>query len=93
LAAFLATVASAMRPGGTVFFLDGRPAPQAAAGDALPPPDDQFMTRRLNDGRSFRVVKSFWSAARVAGRVRGRRALHRRARNADPLPIRRRAAQ
>lgn len=69
LDAFLTTVANVVRPGGTVFFLDGRPAPQATAvGDVLPGPGDQLMTRRLNDGRPFRVVKNFWAGAQLRHR-------------------------
>jgi demethylmenaquinone methyltransferase/2-methoxy-6-polyprenyl-1,4-benzoquinol methylase len=69
LDAFLTTVANVVRPGGMVFFLDGRPAPEATAvGDVLPGPGHQLMTRRLNDGRPFRVVKNFWTGAQLRQR-------------------------
>ena len=45
---------------GSVFFLDGRREPSSTAGDhQLPGPDTEVMTRRLDDGREFRIVKNF----------------------------------
>jgi 2-polyprenyl-3-methyl-5-hydroxy-6-metoxy-1,4-benzoquinol methylase len=69
LPGFLATVASALRPGGAVFFVDGRREPTStAAGDRLPEADSQMMTRRLNDGRTFQIVKNFYDPADLAAR-------------------------
>ena len=66
---FLAKVARALRRGGVVFFLDGRPDPMSTAGDhVLPHPGEEVMTRRLNDGREFRIFKSFWPAAQLEAR-------------------------
>ena len=68
LPGFLARVAAALRPGGSVFFVDGRREPTStAAGDQLPEADSQMMTRRLNDGRSFQIVKNFYGPATLEG--------------------------
>jgi trans-aconitate methyltransferase len=61
---FITTVAKALRQGGTVFWVDNRREQTGTAADQpLPEGDDQIMTRRLNDGRTFQVVKRFRSAA------------------------------
>ena len=65
---FLATVRSSLRPGGSLFFLDGRKAPTGTAADQTLPDGGQTMVRRLNDGREFTIVKNFWSATRLAER-------------------------
>ncbi len=58
---FLKTVAAALKPGGKVFFLDGRREPSGTAADQrLPEADAQTMTRRLNDGREYQIVKNFF---------------------------------
>ncbi|HEV2107792.1 MAG TPA: class I SAM-dependent methyltransferase, partial [Thermomicrobiales bacterium] len=63
LDAFLATVADALRSDGTVFWVDNRHEPTATAADQpLPEGDNPIMTRRLNDGRTFQIVKRFRSA-------------------------------
>lgn len=60
---FLATVSAALRPGGTVFWIDNRrEATGTAADQPLPDAADQIMTRRLNDGRTFQIIKRFRSA-------------------------------
>jgi SAM-dependent methyltransferase len=57
---FLAGVASMLRPGGAVFFVDGRREPLSTAADhALPPAGEEVMERHLDDGRRFRIVKAF----------------------------------
>ncbi len=69
LDAFLAMVAAAVRPGGTVFFVDGRREPLGTAADhRLPEVDAQVMTRRLNDGRAFQIVKTFHDPTTLAVR-------------------------
>ncbi len=61
---FLATVGAALRPGGTLFWVDSRREQTGTAPDQpLPEADNQIMTRRLNDGRTFQIVKRFRSAA------------------------------
>jgi demethylmenaquinone methyltransferase/2-methoxy-6-polyprenyl-1,4-benzoquinol methylase len=61
---FLRTVVSAVRPGGVIFFVDSRPEPTSSTPDQpLPAPENPIMTRRLNDGQSFQIVKIYRSAA------------------------------
>jgi demethylmenaquinone methyltransferase/2-methoxy-6-polyprenyl-1,4-benzoquinol methylase len=60
---FLQRVASWLRPGGALFFLDGLREPGSTAKDhVLPQQDQQVMTRKLNDGRAYRIVKNFYEA-------------------------------
>ncbi len=64
---FLATVARALKPGGKVFFLDGRREPTSTASDhILPEQGEQVMTRKLNDGRAFQIVKNFYDPATLS---------------------------
>jgi len=56
----LATIAAAIRPGGAFAMLDGRREERSSAADQpLPGPDTEIMTRRLNDGREFTIVKRY----------------------------------
>ncbi len=67
LDAFLAVVATAVRPGGRLFFVDGRREQVVTAADqALPDEGSEVMTRRLNDGRTFEIVKTFYEPASLA---------------------------
>lgn len=59
---FLGMVRSALRPGGSVFFLDGRRTDTSTAVDHVLPENEETMTRRLNDGREFTIYKNFWPA-------------------------------
>lgn len=69
LDAFLASVAAMLRPGGKVFFVDGRREPTStAANHQLPEQDSQVMVRKLNDGRAFEIVKNFYDPADLAAR-------------------------
>jgi 2-polyprenyl-3-methyl-5-hydroxy-6-metoxy-1,4-benzoquinol methylase len=52
LAVFLKTVHSAVKPGGHVFAIDSRPYEQSA--------DQTYQTRKLKDGREFRIVKIYY---------------------------------
>lgn len=64
---FLSTVAAALRPGGKIFFVDGRHEQTSTAVDhQLPEEGTQVMTRRLNDGREFQIVKNFYEPASLA---------------------------
>lgn len=61
--AFVAMVANALRSGGKVFFVDSRYEPSSTAVDhTLPGKTEQVMTRKLNDGRTFQIVKNFFSS-------------------------------
>jgi SAM-dependent methyltransferase len=65
--AFWTTVAQALKPGGKLFFLDGRREPTStAANHQLPEEGAQVMTRELNDGRRFEIVKNFYDPAWLA---------------------------
>ena len=71
LDAFLRMAASALRPGGKVFFVDGRREPTSTASDhRLPEVGAQVMTRRLNDGREFQIFKNFYDPEALAARCR-----------------------
>lgn len=66
---FLASVVTMLRPGGKVFFVDGRREPSSTAADhLLPEQDSQVMVRKLNDGRAFEIVKNFYDPSDLAAR-------------------------
>ena len=61
------SVANALRPGGKLLFIDSKRESSASSPDQpLPEETDTIMTRRLNDGRSFRIVKIFRPADEMA---------------------------
>ncbi len=63
---FCALLAAASRPGATIFLLDGLAEPTSTAHDhVLPAQGDQTMTRRLDDGRTFEIVKRFRSGEEI----------------------------
>jgi demethylmenaquinone methyltransferase/2-methoxy-6-polyprenyl-1,4-benzoquinol methylase len=69
LDAFLSSVAAMLRPGGKVFFADGQREPGSTASNhQLPAQDSQVMTRILNDGRAFEIVKNFYDPVELAAR-------------------------
>lgn len=66
---FLASVATMVRPGGKVFFVDGRREQSSTAvNHQLPDQDSQVMVRKLNDGRAFEIVKNFYDPADLTAR-------------------------
>ena len=83
---FIGTVAGALKPGGKIFFVDSLAEPSATAKDALenltgdlakraafsglPESDYGTITRRLNDGREFQVVKVYYLPTDLADRFR-----------------------
>lgn len=70
LEAFFQMVAQALVPGGKLFFVDGRREPTRTAADhELPEAGSQVMTRRLNDGREFEVVKNFHEPRALQARL------------------------
>jgi demethylmenaquinone methyltransferase/2-methoxy-6-polyprenyl-1,4-benzoquinol methylase len=69
LDAFLDMLAAALRPGGKVFFVDGRrESTSTASNHRLPEEGEQLMIRKLNDGRAFEIVKNFYDPAALAER-------------------------
>ena len=66
---FLLSVASMLRPNGKVFFIDSRREPTStAANQQLPDQESQVMTRILNDGRAYEIVKNFYDPVDLAAR-------------------------
>jgi ubiquinone/menaquinone biosynthesis C-methylase UbiE len=64
--ALMSAVAAALKPGGRVFFADSKREPTSTAPDQpLPAAGDQIMTRKLNDGRTFQVIKLYRSVAEM----------------------------
>ena len=60
-AAFWGTVAGCLKPGGRVMFIDSARTERSTAADHVLPSDgDDTMTRRLDDGREFQIVKRFY---------------------------------
>jgi 2-polyprenyl-3-methyl-5-hydroxy-6-metoxy-1,4-benzoquinol methylase len=71
-AGFWQTVRGALRPGGRVFFLDSARTPRSTAADhVLPEGEEETMTRKLNDGRAFRIVKRFYLPEDLQTRLAG----------------------
>ena len=65
-APFWERVAGALRPGGRVFFIDSaRTEASTAADHRLPDAGKATMTRRLDDGREFQIVKRFYEPERL----------------------------
>src|SRR6266511_2356481 len=60
-AVFWDNVANALAPSGAAYLIDSAFDPTSTAKDhVLPGRDAGIVTRRLNDGREFRIVKLFW---------------------------------
>lgn len=56
----LQPVASALKPGGKLLFIDSRRESTSTSPDQpLPEEGEEVMVRRLNDGRTFRILKIF----------------------------------
>jgi 2-polyprenyl-3-methyl-5-hydroxy-6-metoxy-1,4-benzoquinol methylase len=69
-AAFWKTVAAALAPGGAAYLIDSAFDPTSTAKDhVLPGPDAGIVTRKLNDGRSFHIVKLFHRPAELAAKL------------------------
>lgn len=66
---FLAIIAASLVPGGKVFFVDGRREPSTTATNhTLPEIGAQVMTRKLNDGRAYAIVKNFYEPTALTAR-------------------------
>jgi demethylmenaquinone methyltransferase/2-methoxy-6-polyprenyl-1,4-benzoquinol methylase len=69
-ASFWALVASALRPGGRVFFIDSARSESSTAADhRLPAAEEETMQRRLDDGREFQIVKRFYEPSWLERRL------------------------
>lgn len=69
-AAFWELVASALAPGGAVYLIDSAFDPTSTAKDhVLPGREAGIVTRKLNDGREFRIVKLFYEPAALAAKL------------------------
>ena len=69
---FWALVQRCLAPGGRVFLVDSRhDATSTAADHTLEEADSETQTRRLNDGREFRIVKVFHQPEALAQKLAG----------------------
>jgi 2-polyprenyl-3-methyl-5-hydroxy-6-metoxy-1,4-benzoquinol methylase len=65
-AGFWEMVAATLKPGGRVLFIDSARTERSTAADhQLPGEQEQTMTRRLEDGREFQIVKRFYDPGRL----------------------------
>jgi len=70
--AFFETVAQALEPDGIAYVIDSAHDPTSTARDHPEPSRDSgVVLRKLDDGRTFRIVKVFWEPDALAARVRG----------------------
>jgi demethylmenaquinone methyltransferase/2-methoxy-6-polyprenyl-1,4-benzoquinol methylase len=69
-AAFWGGVARALRPGGRVFLIDSARSERSGAADHIQPAEGhETMTRRLDDGTEFRIVKRFYDCGWLERRL------------------------
>ena len=67
---FWATVKASLNPGGRVFLLDSSHAPTGTARDqVLGSADETTITRRLDDGQMFEIVKVFYEPERLEAKL------------------------
>ena len=66
---FWGTVATALKPGGTVFFVDSLLEQTSTARDHQPVDHSGVVRRKLNDGREFDIVKVFYEPAALQRRL------------------------
>lgn len=69
LAAFLGLARRWLKPGGRLAFIDSLPDPASSAADHPRPADDRSV-RRLADGRSFTIVKVFYTPGELTDALR-----------------------
>ena len=68
-AAFWQKVGSALAPGGAAYLIDSAFDPTSTAKDHAVPGKDGVVTRKLNDGREFRIVKLFYRPEELAAKL------------------------
>lgn len=57
---FLGKIGAALRPGGLLAMLDGRREERSSSPDQPPPPPEtEVMTRRLNSGQTYQIIKRY----------------------------------
>ena len=67
---FWNTLRNWLNPDGRVFLIDSRYEALGTAKDQqLRGPEDEVVTRRLNDGQTFEIVKVFYKPERLRGRL------------------------
>ncbi len=67
--AFWSTVRTALKPNGHVFWIDSLLERSSTAHDHGPLDHSGVVSRRLNDGREFRIVKMFYEAEELEQRL------------------------
>ena len=71
-APFWRMVRRALAPGGFAYVIDSAHDPTStAANHPMPDRHAGIVTRKLDDGREFRIVKVFWEPMTLADRLRG----------------------
>jgi ubiquinone/menaquinone biosynthesis C-methylase UbiE len=60
---FVSKVVQCLKPGGKVFFVDQRE--EARTYEIAHQPNGEVVIRRLGDGRSFKIIKHFYSAKEI----------------------------
>jgi SAM-dependent methyltransferase len=69
-ARFWEMAGAALAPGGAAYLIDSAFDPTSTARNHdLPPRETGVVTRKLNDGREFRIVKVFWEPQSLAARL------------------------
>ena len=68
-AQFWGTVAEALKPGGRAVLVDSLPDETSTAHDHRMPDERGLQERRLNDGRTFRIVKLFREPQELASQL------------------------
>ncbi len=64
--AFWSTLADALSPDGAVYLIDSAyDATSTAVDHVLPKADTGIVTRKLDDGSTYRIVKHFWTPQRL----------------------------
>lgn len=70
--AFWGAVGTALKPGGRMMFVDSCRASDSGARDHVGPAEgEDTMTRRLDDGSEFRIVKRYYEPAGLQQRLEG----------------------
>jgi ubiquinone/menaquinone biosynthesis C-methylase UbiE len=70
--AFWDMARGALSPGGTAFLVDSLYNPESTASDHLAPSKTGIVSRTLNDGQNFHIVKIFYTPQDLAARLEQR---------------------